>query len=62
MPYSAAVFSSLSVSCCSSSSLPSGRSMSSAKRKFQSGRPLMDTDDSVMLDSSASSTASPAEQ
>ena len=55
-------FSSLSVSCWSASSLPPSRSMSSAKRKLQSGRPPMDTDDSGMPVSSASSTASPAKQ
>ena len=44
MPHSAAVFSSLSVSCWSSSSRPPSRSMSVANRKLQSGRPPMDSD------------------
>ena len=39
MPYPAAVFSSLSVSCCCSSSLPPSRSMSSANRKLHSDHP-----------------------
>ena len=46
MPYRAAVFSSLSVSCGSSSSLPPSRSMSSANRELHSGRPPRDADDS----------------
>ena len=46
MLHQAAVFSSLSVSCCISSSLPPSRWISSANRKLQSGRRPMDTDDS----------------
>ena len=51
-------------SCCNSSSLLPSRlmSLSSAKRKLQSGRPPMDTDDSGLSVSSASSTASSAKQ
>ena len=42
MPYQTAVFSLLSVSCWSSSSLPPSRTTSSANRKLQSGHPPMD--------------------
>ena len=45
MLYPAAIFSSLSMSCWSSSSLPPSTSMS-ANRKLHSGHPPMDTDDS----------------
>ena len=47
---------------CWSSSVPPGRSLSSANRKLQSGRPLMDTDDSRMSVYPASSPASHAKQ
>ena len=46
----------LSVSCCSSSSLPPGRSISSANRKLQSGHPPRDTVGSDMSTSSPSSS------
>ena len=59
IPYLTAVFISLLVSCCSSSSLPPRRSISSANCKLQSGHPLMDTDDSELPSSSASSPAVP---
>ena len=62
MPQTIPVLSSLSVSCWSSSSQPPIRSMSSAKRTLQSDRPPIDTDDSEMPFSSASSNASPAKQ
>ena len=55
MPQLAAVFSIFSVGCCSSSSLPPRRSVSSANRKLQSSRPPMDTEDSDVSTSSASS-------
>ena len=53
MPYSAAAFSSLSMSCCSSSSLSPRRLMSAANRKLQSGRPQIDNDDSEVSTYSA---------
>ena len=46
----------LSVSCCSPYSLPPRRSISSAKCQLQSGRPPIDTDDSDISASSASSS------
>ena len=62
MPNPAAVCSSLPVSCLSSSSLLTSRSMSSANLKLQSDCHPMDTDDSGMSVSCASSTATPTMQ
>ena len=66
MPYSAADSAAVScsdrVSCCSSSSLLSIGSMSSANRKLQNDRPQMATDDSGWSVASAPSTASSAKQ
>ena len=62
MLHPAAVFSILSVSCWSSSSLPSSRSMSSANCKLQSSRHQLDTDDSGVSIYPAFSTASSAKQ
>ena len=56
VPYPAAVFSNVSASCWSFSSLFTRRSISSATRKLKSGRPPMDTDDSEVSTSSASSS------
>ena len=56
VPYPSAVLPSLSVSCCSSSSPPPRRLISPANRKLQSGHPRVDTDDSEMSTSSASSS------
>ena len=54
MPQSATIFSSLSVSCCSSCSLPPRRSISSANCKLQSCRSQVDADDSEVSTSSVS--------
>ena len=52
IPYSAAIFCYLSVSCCSSS-LPARSSISSANCKLQNSRRLVDTDDGEVSNSSA---------